>query len=103
MRQTRTSTTFGRRQKAAEDFVKGAYPALVENRLEGKRIAVLVLGSVDPTVGFVERALDDSGARLARMRSLTLPLRLENVEAASEREARVQRLCRRQATREPRA
>ena len=71
-----------RRQKAAEDFVKGAYPALVENRLAGKRIAVLVLGSVDPTVGFVERALDDSGAHLARMRSLTLPLRLENVEAA---------------------
>jgi Copper transport outer membrane protein, MctB len=71
-----------RRQKAAEDFVKGAYPVLVENRLAGKRIAVLVLGSVDPTVGFVERALDDSGARLARMRSLTLPLRLEDVEAA---------------------
>jgi hypothetical protein len=71
-----------RRQKAAEDFVKGAYPALVENRLAGKRIAVLVLGSVDPTVGFVERALEDSGARLARMRSLTLPLRVENVEAA---------------------
>lgn len=71
-----------RRQKAAEDFVKGAYPALVENRLAGKRIAVLVLGSVDPTLGFVERALDDSGARLARMRAVTLPLRLENVEAA---------------------
>ena len=71
-----------RRQKAAEDFVKGAYPALVENRLAGKRVAVLVLGSVDPTVGYVERALDDSGARLVRMRSLTLPLRLENVEAA---------------------
>jgi hypothetical protein len=71
-----------RRQKGAEDFVKGAYPALVENRLAGKRVAVLVLGSVDPTVGFVERALEDSGAHLTRMRSLTLPLRLENVEAA---------------------
>jgi hypothetical protein len=71
-----------RRQKGAEDFVTGAYPALVENRLAGKRVAVLVLGSVDPTVGFVERALEDSGAHLTRMRSLTLPLRLENVEAA---------------------
>jgi hypothetical protein len=71
-----------RRQKAAEDFVEGAYPALVDNRLAGKRIAVLVLGSVDPTLGSVERALDDSGARLARMRSLRLPLRVENVEAA---------------------
>ncbi len=71
-----------RRQKAAEDFVTGAYPALVESRLEGKRIAVLVLGTLDPTLGDVERAFDDSGARLGRMRSLTLPLRLENVESA---------------------
>jgi hypothetical protein len=71
-----------RRQKAAEDFVKGAYPVLVEKRLDGKRIAVLVLGSVDPTLGYVQRALDDSGARLARMRSLTLPLRRDDVEAA---------------------
>lgn len=71
-----------RRQGAAEDFVKGAYPALVENRLAGKRIAVLVLGSVDPTLGFVQRALEDGGARLARMRAVTLPLRLDSVEAA---------------------
>jgi Copper transport outer membrane protein, MctB len=71
-----------RRQEAAEDFVKGAYPVLAENRLAGKRIAVLVLGSVDPTVGFVERALDDSGGRLARMRAVTLPLRRDEVEAA---------------------
>jgi hypothetical protein len=71
-----------RRQEAAEDFVKGAYPVLAENRLAGKRIAVLVLGSVDPTVGFVQRALDDSGGRLARMRAVTLPLRRDEVEAA---------------------
>jgi hypothetical protein len=75
-----------RRQRAAEEFVESAYPVLAERRLAGKRIAVLVLGSVDPTLGFVERALDDSGARLARMRAITLPLRSENVEAAlSER------------------
>jgi hypothetical protein len=71
-----------RRQKAAEDFVKGAYPALVENRLAGKRVAVLVLGSVDQTLSFVQRALEDSGARLVRMRAVTLPLRLQSVEAA---------------------
>jgi hypothetical protein len=75
-----------RRQRAAEEFVESAYPVLAERRLAGKRIAVLVLGSVDPTLGFVERALDDSGARLARMRAITLPLRSENFEAAlSER------------------
>jgi Copper transport outer membrane protein, MctB len=71
-----------RRQEAAQDFVASAYPVLAENRLAGKQVAVLVLGSVDPTLGFVERALDDSGARLARMRAITLPLRTESVEAA---------------------
>lgn len=71
----------GRRQAAAEEFVDGAYPVLAENRLEGKSVAVLVLGSVDPNVEFVRRALDDSGARLVRMRAVTLPLRLDAVES----------------------
>jgi len=42
------------RQGAAEDFVEGAYPVLAENRLDGRRVAVLVLGSTDPTVQEIE-------------------------------------------------
>jgi hypothetical protein len=42
-----------------------------------------VLGPVDPTVSAIERAVEDDGeGRVARMRALDLPLRLEAVEAA---------------------
>lgn len=71
------------RLKAAEDFVESAYPALAARRLDGKRVAVLVLGPVDPSVSAIERAVEeDAGGRVARMRAVVLPLRLEAVEAA---------------------
>jgi hypothetical protein len=71
------------RQGAAEEFVEGAYPVLAENRLEGRRVAVLVLGSTDPNVQEIEEAIESrAGGRVARMRSITLPLRTEAVEAA---------------------
>ena len=70
------------RQRAAQEFVESAYPALVERRLDGKRIAVLVLGSRDQSLDFVRRAIGDADGRLARMRAVTLPVRLEAVEAA---------------------
>ena len=72
-----------RRQQAAEDFVDGAYPVLAENRLAGKRVAVLVLGPVDATMREIESAIEtDANGRVTRMRSLTLPLRLDDVESA---------------------
>ena len=70
------------RQRAARQFVESAYPVLVEQRLEGKRVGVLVLGSRDQSLDFVRRAVNDGDGRLARMRALTLPLRLESVESA---------------------
>jgi Copper transport outer membrane protein, MctB len=70
------------RQRAAEQFVESAYPVLVENRLEGKRVALLVLGSRDQAVDFVRRAVGDGDGRLARMRAVTLPLRRDAVESA---------------------
>jgi len=76
-----TADDFERRQQAAQDFVVSAYPVLVEQRLEGKRIGVLVLGSVEPSLGSVERAVEDGGGQLARMRAVTVPLRLDAVEA----------------------
>ena len=67
------------RQRAAEDFVESAYPALAESRLEGRSVAVLVLGSADPSLQEIEAAIEnDSGGRVARMRSITLPARLED-------------------------
>jgi hypothetical protein len=74
---------FERRQEAAEDFVESAYPALAAGRLERKNVAMLVLGPVDATVSAVERAVEeDADGRVARMRALELPLRVEAVEAA---------------------
>jgi hypothetical protein len=74
------------RQKAAEDFVEGAYPVLAEQRLAGKRVAILVLGPVDPSLGELEQAIEqDAGGNVARIRALTLPLRLEQVEAILDR------------------
>ena len=73
-----------RRQKVAEDFVKGAYPALAENRLAGKRFAVVVVGSVDQrSLEFVQAAIDDDASgHVTRMRAMTMPLRLDAVESA---------------------
>ena len=74
---------FERRQQAAQDFVASAYPVLVGGRLAGRNVAVAVLGSVEQgSFRFVESAIeDDADGRLARMRAVTLPLRLEAVEA----------------------
>ncbi len=74
---------FERRQQAAEEFVESAYPALAAKRLDGKNVAILVLGPVDPSVSAIERAVEeDADGRVSRMRALELPLRLESVEAA---------------------
>lgn len=77
-----TAADFGRRQQAAQDFVESAYPVLVGGRLAGKNVAVAVLGSVEQgSFRFVESAIEDADGRLARMRAVTLPLRLAAVEA----------------------
>jgi hypothetical protein len=81
-----TADDLERRQEAAENFVESAYPALAAKRLEGKNVAMLVLGPVDATVSAVERAVEeDADGRVSRMRALELPLRLEAVEAALSR------------------
>ena len=43
------------RQRAARQFVESAYPVLVDRRLDGERVAVLVLGSRDQSLDFVRR------------------------------------------------
>lgn len=72
-----------RRQDATREFVEGAYPVLAEGRLAGKRFAVIVVGSVDrQSLEFVDAAIaDDADGDVARMRALTVPLRLDAVES----------------------
>jgi len=77
-----TADDLERRQEATQDFVTTAYPVLVENRLEGKNVAVAVLGSLEQdSFAFVESAIRDADGRLARMRAVTLPLRIDAIEA----------------------
>ena len=71
-----------RRQQAAEEFVASAYPVLVEGRLIGKRVAVLVVGSFDQTLDWVQGAVDDAGGRVVRIRALGVPMRSDEVERA---------------------
>jgi hypothetical protein len=72
------------RQDVAAEFVEGAYPVLAEDRLQARRVGVVVLGPVEQdTLPFVERAVeDDAGGDIARFRALTLPIRLDAVESA---------------------
>ena len=70
------------RQRAARQFVESAYPVLVDRRLDGQRVAVLVLGSRDQSLDFVRRGIVDGDGRLSRMRAVILPLRLAEIESA---------------------
>ncbi len=78
---TATRDDLERRQRAAEEFVESAYPVLVQDRLAGKRFAVLVLGSVDRSLASVQRAIDDAGGRVERMHALKLELPVDAVQA----------------------
>jgi hypothetical protein len=63
-------------QKGTASFIEDAYPALMHERLAGKRFAVVFVGSIDERIRqSVERTLTDGGAEeLARVRALEVPL-----------------------------
>ncbi len=74
-----------RRQQAAQEFVESAYPVLVKDRLAGKRIAVLVVGSFDPTLDAVTQIVtEESGGDLARVRAVRVPIPLDAIEKTLE-------------------
>ncbi len=63
-------------QRAAQAFVDEAYPLVMADRLRGKQIAVLYVGSVDARVGgSIDRALADAGGPpVLRLRALKVPI-----------------------------
>jgi hypothetical protein len=64
--------------RAAESFVQDTYPVLMRNRLVGKRIAVIVIGSTGgATSGDVSQALADAGATMALYRAVKEPVSLQ--------------------------
>ncbi len=70
------------RGAAGENVVLSAYPVLMENRLAGKHIAVVFIGSVDTGLRpAIEQTLLDTGAgRPVRMIALDLPLDAQRFE-----------------------
>jgi len=72
--------------QAASSFIANAYPALMHDRLTGRRLAVIVVGAKSgSTVRNVRNALDDAGATLARYRAVKQPVALATVRAALRR------------------
>jgi Copper transport outer membrane protein, MctB len=76
------SALSNREQKAAQLYVNETYPVLVHNRLRGKRIAVVFVGSADGKVrSAVSQALTDAGAQQVRLRALKMPIDASTVDA----------------------
>jgi Copper transport outer membrane protein, MctB len=69
-----------RAHEADEAFANDVYPVLIENRLRGKRIALLFIGSVD--AGHVQRVLEDAGGSRVRMQALRVPVKPDELDQA---------------------
>ena len=65
-------------QRAGEEYVQRSYPVLMQGRLDGLRIARVVVGEVDERASDilddVDRALADAGGTPARLRALRVPV-----------------------------
>jgi hypothetical protein len=67
--------------KVETEFAGSAYNAVMANRLRGARVGVLFVGPVDQSVRTaVETSLNDSGASVARMRAITVPLNAHAIQ-----------------------
>jgi hypothetical protein len=75
-----------RRDAAMRDFAEKAYPVLVPGRLDGRRVAVVYVGSTDPGSDVaVGSAVREAGGRIVRMRALRVPIDPEDVDDALSR------------------
>jgi Copper transport outer membrane protein, MctB len=70
-------------QRAGGAFMSDAYPVLMERRLAGKRIAVVVVGgNGGATSSDVNQTLEDADATTARYRAIKLPVAAPAVRRA---------------------
>jgi hypothetical protein len=68
------------RQSATEHYADDTYPALVDGRLDKKRVALVFVGSVDQTDSAVTQAVDAAGGRVARLRAFRVPLDVRSIQ-----------------------
>ena len=75
-----------REQKAFQAFVRNAYPALIADRLAGKRIAIVFVGPVDAAVRRdIQRAIGDAGSGTpVRIRALKVPIDPRRIDGELE-------------------
>jgi hypothetical protein len=67
--------TVDREQDAARTYINQTYPALVHNRLRGRNVAVVFVGSFSGGVrSDVTRALRDAAGQQLRLRALKVPI-----------------------------
>jgi hypothetical protein len=62
-----------------------SYPALIANRLTGKRVAVLFIGRVDAKIySAIQRTLEDAGAQPTplRLRAISVPINSQAIDTA---------------------
>jgi hypothetical protein len=75
-------------ERAASQFVEAAYSAVMDNRLVGKRIAVVFVGQANELRSAISGAVSDADGTIVRLRALKLPLDedalLSAVEEASD-------------------
>ena len=77
------STDLAQQQQAAQTFINETYPVLVRNRLRGKRVAVVFVGSAGGGArSAVDRALTDAGAQQLRLRALKVPIDPKQLDSA---------------------
>ena len=95
---SRRSDSLARTQRAAQTFVKDAYPALMDGRMSGLRVALVFVGPQDGrTRSLVEQALEDAGgAAPLRTRALKLPIDLPALRRALSRRPALASLATRQ-------
>ena len=81
---TARGSELARAQRAAQTFVADAYPALMDGRMAGKRVALVFAGHEDGRVrSLVEQALNDArGQPPLRTRALKLPVDLSSIRRA---------------------
>jgi hypothetical protein len=81
---TARAAALSRQQSASSTFVSDSYAALMHARLEGKRVALLFVGSISPGLrAQIEKALVDAGAKpLLRVRAVKVPIDPDALAAA---------------------
>ena len=92
--QLEQAETRSEQERAASEFVEAAYSAVMDNRLAGKRIAVVFVGQANELRSAISAAVSDANGTIVRLRALKLPVDEDALLAAIEGASDVRELGR---------